>query len=186
MALVPEQILKQTDWSAEFRRTVDYARALLGSAASLSDAEDLAAESFGIFFDPEYSDWAPNEPSLHKKLGSIVNGVLRNRRRHKPTTDEIATDFTATAFAGAVASQCSGPEERAQNMSEAARALVLMQHEIKGEEHAESVFLLECDDISEPQEQADALGLSIGIIYKARHRLRSARLAVKQRMQSEA
>lgn len=186
MAKVPDELLQGVDWNKVFRRLVVYAHRKLGARASLAQAEDLAADAVQRFFDPKYANWDPEHcPSLDWHLGSIVNGILRNRVRRKSTTHEMPHDLTSSPAVLAAVCPDQSPESRSSNGSDARRALELLEHELKGDEYGEGVLLCELDEISEPRDQAEALGVPITTVYKARHRLGQARGAVRDRMRGE-
>lgn len=185
MAKVSDQLLEAIDWNRTFQRLVVYAHRRSGCRMPLSEAEDVAAKAICQFLDPEYADWDPERQTLLLKLGSIVNGLLRNRTRTKATSAVLAVDFMSSPVAVLAASESPGPETRAMDGSEARRAFKLLEEELKGDECGENVLLLECDGMTEPRMQAEALGMPIGTIYKARYRLGRARETVRRRMQSE-
>lgn len=182
---MPDELLEGVDWKDTFRRLVLYAHRKLGHQVPLAEAEDMAGEALRQFLDPEYADWDPARQTLPMKLGSIVNGLFQNRTRIKRTDNEIGHDFTSPTATLPTTSPELGPDARALSRAEGRRALTLLEEELKGHDHAESVFLLECDGVSDCKEQAAALCLPIGTVYKARHRLGQAREAVRQRMQGE-
>jgi hypothetical protein len=186
LAKVPDELLDGVDWNKRFQRLVVFVHRMLGANVPLEEAEDVAGEAIRRFLDPEYAGWDPErEPSLERHLGSIVNGLLRNRIRVKATTHEVAHDFASSPVMAVVSSPAPDPEDRAMDRSLARRARELLENELRGDEDAEGVFLLEIDGISEPKEQAQALGLPIAKVYKARFRLGLAREAVRRRMLGE-
>lgn len=84
-----------------------------------------------------------------------------------------------------VPSGLSSPEARSAAASDGRRALDLLLEQLDGDEHGQSILLLECDGVDEPKEQAAQLNVALPIVYKARYRLSRAREAVKQRLQGE-
>ena len=149
-------LLEAIDWNRTFQRLVVYAHRRSGCRMPLSEAEDVAAKAICQFLDPEYADWDPERQTLLLKLGSIVNGLLRNRTRTKATSAVLAVDFMSSPVAVLAASESPGPETRAMDGSEARRAFKLLEEELKGDECGENVLLLECDGMTEPRMQAEA------------------------------
>lgn len=182
---VSDEVLEGQDWNRVFQRLTLYTYRRLGSRATIDLAQDVAAEAIRQFLDPDYAEWdQEKEPSLQRRLGSIVNGLLRNWRRDKATNVEVLHDFV-DAVPQKVPSGLSSPEARSAAASDGRRALDLLLEQLDGDEHGQSILLLECDGVDEPKEQAAQLNVALPIVYKARYRLSRAREAVKQRLQGE-
>lgn len=175
-----EELLENAPWAKITERLTEYAYCKLGFK-DLAEAENIACEAIAKLLEKGPKAGVP----LPVQLGSIVNGIVSNRWRTKSVTQVKPRDFSSPRVAGSIASPTPSQEERLLLKDEARRALKLLDEEIRGDEQAESVLLLEYEGFERPDEQAAQLDLPKATIYKARFRLGQARQRVRSRMQGE-
>lgn len=153
------------DWADVSFRLVAYARRRLGKKASPGDAEDLAQAAVARLFDPSKKGWDPDvEPDLFRFLGSVVNGLLVDRRRKRREVlgsdgdrEEAPTQDAETELA-----------ERQWR----ARAQRAVRRRLEGDALGERLFDLMLEGCSAPADQTAATGHPIDDIRNARKRLR--------------
>ena len=155
-----------TDWTAITRRLV--LLAVHRHRLSLEDAEQIAQDAVCRFFDAEYVRYEPDtHGDVARFLGSIVNGLVVNHRRH----DAHGTAWLVGS-AGLVDTQPS-PEEHAMLAEHGRHALAKLRRRTKRDvlvmRLVEAILF---DGIHGPTEQAKHLGVRIKDIYEAWRRLR--------------
>jgi hypothetical protein len=154
-----------------------FAQRRLGPHASWAEAEDLAQDAIRRAFDPAHVAWDPRrQPDLFRYLGSIVNGLVQNRRRHAQCVAASAQDLVRQEEARADGLL---PDTRVERRELAQRALDWLSGAVEGDALAAGVLRLQVEQTDDVGTQAASLRAPRAEVYAARRRLRGhfARLA---------
>ncbi|MDD5308694.1 MAG: hypothetical protein PHU25_15360 [Deltaproteobacteria bacterium] len=186
MAKVPFDTSESIDWGAASKRLTLFVQRRLGCRGSIDDAQEIAQEAIRRFLDPNYADWdTTKQPDLFLYLGSIANGVIRNRIRHSSTTTEEVTDMTPREMQVGISAPDLSPEHRAASAERARRAIDVLLERLDGDDLGQKILFLVLDGVDAAPEQAARLKVPIGAVYKARHRLNQHRQAVERLLDTE-
>ena len=173
--------LASADWASVTASLVEYARRHDWGADPSKTPEDYANAALAILRAPGYAEWDPRRQTLEERLGSLVNGLLRNAatahasatrarpKKRKGRKDEEPPEAR-------VAANQRSPEQLAamRDLFEVVEERLLAKFGPRG-----VAFLLMADDT--PDDQAEALGLTKREIYRLRENVRA--FAEKLRVQ---
>lgn len=164
---LPNALVAQVDWADVSRRLSLFASRRLGRFGSAAEAEEIAQEAIRRFLDPDYASWdQAKEPSLLRHLGSIVNGLVRNRsRRAKRRGASIQLEEEMHRSAEPL------PDRRAAATMLASRGMALLRTRLANDDLCRQLLDLQIDGVTKASEQAATLGLEINDVYNARRRL---------------
>jgi DNA-directed RNA polymerase specialized sigma24 family protein len=138
---------------------------------NLSDARDLAQEGMTKVVDPEDSPWDPDEqPSLFMHVGSVMNGLARNKRRGDArhpaeaydSTDELHPQRQPTALERI---------ETAEDLARYGRWMDILLARLSGDPLALDKIGLVYQGIEDAAEQAERLRCTVREIYRANERI---------------
>ena len=162
-----------TDWSALYRRLIAFALAGLrrrNLPATITEAEDVVQQALLHAYSPDHKSWSPDEGSLADFLGSTINGILQNRRRHSSSREEKLPDLERGNHLDS--EQVGRSREDAVHAILDASALVgQLLDRLSDDPAAVDVVLTISEGIEKPQEVADKLGVRVEDVYNARKRI---------------
>jgi DNA-directed RNA polymerase specialized sigma24 family protein len=138
---------------------------------NLPDAKDLAQQGMSRAIDPKRSPWDPDkQPSLLLHIGSLMNGLARNKRRgdgrHRAETYDTTDDLHPASEPTAL--------ERMESAEELARLeywMDLLLARLEGDTLALDKIGLVCQGIDGAAEQAARLKCTVKDIYRANERI---------------
>ena len=160
-----------------FLLTVDWGEILLHLTAyagfkyfegSNEDIAELVQEAVRHLLDPTYRKWVEANPtmdSLLSHLRSEINAMVIDRRRLR---QRRGPHLPAEHALRAMSSPAPGPEAQLEANDWCYQVL---EH-LEGRKYASELFYLIMDGTTEPAEQAEALGWTIGRVYEARRVIR--------------
>lgn len=165
------------DWARLVKRLTAFA--MRRGAADLRDAEDLAQEAVTRYLTSLERRSAPN---ALLDLGSIVNGLLQNRRRTKSLTMAVPTDPGAPGGPIAtLATDDTDPAASGDDRTWGRKALDLLLVAIEQDEVAQEIVMAEWDGVEQPDHPAH-LGRTVTELKFARRRLRRAYDKVREQL----
>ena len=166
-----ESAPEDTDWNAIYRRLVAYG--IVHHRLSLEDAEQVAQEALGRFFDPAYAAYDPQTHNdLLRFLRSTVNGIVVNQHRRQASS----ADWFVRSV-GLVETEPS-PEDYAIAAEHAHIVLEKLTQRTAADPLARRIIATTLDGIHGATEQAETLGVSIEEVYRARRRIKDYLAAV--------
>lgn len=178
---LPNAIVAQVDWANVSRRLTLFAIRRLGRYGSTAEAEEIAQEAIRRFLDPDYASWdQQKEPSLLRHLGSIVNGLIRNRAQRVQRRG-VAIQLDEEMHT----SSQSSPDDRAAAGILASRSMELLRARLGNDDVCRQLLELQIEGTTKASEQATRLGLAITGVYNARRRLAGHVAAVREALLGE-
>ena len=159
------------DWNSIYKRLVAYG--IGHHRLSLEDAEQVAQEALGRFFDPLYAKYEPQaHGDILRFLGSTVNGLVVNQQRR----DAGSADWFVRS--GALVETEPSPEDYAIAAEHAHIVLEKLKQRTTGDPLAQQIITKTLDGVHGAADQAEALGVSIEEVYRARRRIKDYLAAV--------
>lgn len=177
---------EEIDWPKLYKRLTVYAYHRLEDdcPGRKQLAQDLAAEAISRVFDARYTSTDDPATPLALQLGSVINGLLANRRR----SSQLALEHPDPQIERhAAPDETTTPEEEFIAQRGHQRLLDALMARIQ--EDTFLVQLVRCWlelDLERPQEIAAALQCSIQEVYNANRRLKTHCSALKASLGSPA
>ncbi|MFT3693985.1 MAG: hypothetical protein QM831_12650 [Kofleriaceae bacterium] len=163
--------LARADWGNVSRRLTLYAKRRMG-AATMTEAEDVAAEAIRQVLDPMYRAWDPQRETLLWHLQSNVNGIVANRSRKKSRTQERLHDFQERP-------DVLGPTVAVDDEPDDSLLTLHAYAEDRGDQLACDIITQALQGVVSPKEVALSLGVPPQKVYDARQRLKRYGLALR-------
>lgn len=156
------------DWGDLFARGVVYARRRgrkLALYLKAPEAEDVSGKALTLIVE---NGWDRDRyPDPFDCLRSRINGVLIDLSRKKGTRNErVNSEQVAQAR-----EPSRSPEQVAADRHLAGRATSLVLERLDGHDDATAVLMAMVDGHDSPAEIAEATGLPIKVVYRARERI---------------
>ncbi len=162
------EAVNSVDWQDVYLRLTLYAHGRLFDTSE-GLPESLANEAITTLFDPVSTvQWDyESDPSPLRVLGSIINGLVRNRVRKKALTEETLSDdvHSETGYAEGYA-----PSQQDRLIAVDLRRKILSRvlDLSDGNDLVQEITMLAEDGIIDAADQAERLGVSALHIYEAR------------------
>ncbi len=172
---------EQALWAQAFKRLVLWT--VRRHRMNAADAEETVQEAVRQFFEAGGVVDANNPKALLDALGSRVNGIAVNRRRKKADGAVRLTAEGSAKELDAPSDSMPSSEARVVDGDLARRAISTLLERVDGDDLAQSIVLQEVEGVEDAADQARALARDVADVYKARKRLRTHVLAVKELME---
>jgi DNA-directed RNA polymerase specialized sigma24 family protein len=169
-------------WGLTFKRLVLWT--VRKHRVNVSDAEEIVQDAIRLFLRAGGVVDTANPRALFLAIGSGVNGIAVNMRRKKSSRMVALTDDGFLSDLDQVPAAADGPEQRMIEDQLARRRTAAMLKRVQGDELALGILTLMAEGVSEPAEQAKALGHPVAEVYNARRRLKSHADTVAKLMES--
>jgi hypothetical protein len=162
-------------WKKVFKSLVT--RGVTHHGLGLEDAKQFAQETMRRFLDPDHARHAvETEAELHRVLGSILNGLLVNYRRHE------AHGRAWLAHAEPLVDHAASPEDTAIAEERARAALAMIAARVRGRPLVAKLVALILDGVHGAAEQAAMLGEPIERVYEARTTIAHLAEAIEKKL----
>jgi len=178
------EVIEKLDWVKLRKGLFVFCRRRHG--LSIDDADDVSQQALCRVFNKKLPGWDPHRyPTIQEWLGSIVNGLVSNRRRNVASASERLAgesmpEGNPEFHGGGVSNAPSPPDEAAITADRARKAVSRVLEMVAGDELAEGVVMQMVAGVDTARDQAEALQVDVAKIYRAREKVTAAAAQVSK------